>query len=75
MPAVCSGAHTPPRAAGAGRVDDSVEAVTPDGRLPNADTGHGQAANAHHLRYDVSYQLLTLTLTLARALTLTLTLT
>ena len=56
-------------------MDDSVEAVTPDGRLPNADTGHGQAANAHHLRYDVSYQLLTLTLTLARALTLTLTLT
>jgi len=41
----------------AGRVDDSVEAVTPDGRLPNADTGHGQAANAHHLRYDVFYRM------------------
>jgi hypothetical protein len=34
-----------------------VEAVTPDGRLPNADTGHGQAANAHHLRYDVFYRM------------------
>ena len=38
-------------------MDDSVEAVTPDGRLPNADTGHGQAANAHHLRYDVFYRM------------------
>ena len=50
-------ANTPPHATGAGRVDDLVEAVTPDGRLPNADTGHGQAANAHHLRYDVFYRM------------------
>jgi cytochrome c peroxidase len=41
----------------AGRVDEQVEAVTPDGRLPNADTGHGQAANAHHLRHDVFYRM------------------
>ena len=46
-----------------------MEAVTPDGRLPNADTGHGQAANAHHLRYDVLSRMgLTLTLTLTLTL-------
>ena len=34
----------------AGRVDElSPDAVTPDGRLPDADKHHGHAANAQHL--------------------------
>ena len=41
----------------AGRVDQLAEAVTPDGRLPNADTGKGSKANAAHLRMDVFYRM------------------
>jgi cytochrome c peroxidase len=42
----------------AGRVDElSPEAVTPDGRLPDADKHNGHEANAKHLRMDVFYRM------------------